>query len=521
MTLTLPLRVRRREIAVMVGILTALHTWVTWGSLQPRPVVSDEISYLLQARIFASGHWVAPSPPSEPAFQQLHVIVSPVLASKYPPGHSLLLAVGALVNAPWLVPVVLAGVSGGVLYLLLAECGSTFAALCGWAYWLGDPLALRFRPAYYSENTSGLTWLLAWWLLVQWRKSSKRHYLVWLSIVVGWCAITRPLTAVALALPLAIWLVNPLARARAWKDAVWAGVAGVCILAILGVANYATTGNPFKTTFSLYADQYLPVDRLGFRIDSTPPRFRLAPPAATSYEEIRSVHVGHIPRRLPTVAATILRELAVAEWGGWRVVMIPLVAIGLWQLSFVAWLAIANAVVLFLLYLCWAHYSHWTIYYFEGLPIFAFTIANGLRVLGEHVRRTRLTVATASAAAALYVAGIVETTASWRAAHVAIARPMDTFEDELRQVPFARSVVFVRYDTSQHGQPALAINSPTLQEDARWIVNSWGPTEDLKLLGASGERVPLLFDVKTLTLGTYRELLDSLRLRRRATDSSR
>src|SRR3954465_8892188 len=147
-------RVHRREIAVVVGILTALHTWFTWGSWQPRPVVSDELSYVLQARIFASGHWVAPAPPSEAGFQQLHVLVSPVLASKYPPGHPLLLAIGAIAGAVWLIPLLLAGVSGGVLSLLLAECGSTFAALCGWAYWLADPLALRFRPAYYSENTS-------------------------------------------------------------------------------------------------------------------------------------------------------------------------------------------------------------------------------------------------------------------------------------------------------------------------------------------------------------------------------
>lgn len=184
--------------------------------------------HLLQARIFASAHWVAPPPPSEPACQQLHVVVTPVLASKYPPGHALLLAVGAVAGVVWLVPILLTGLSGSVLYLLLAECGSTFAALCGWAYWLGDPLALRFRPGYYSENTSGLTWLLAWWLFVQWRKSAKRRYLVWLSIAVSWCAITRPLTAIALALPLAICLVPPLIRARAWKDVAWAAVAGAC-----------------------------------------------------------------------------------------------------------------------------------------------------------------------------------------------------------------------------------------------------------------------------------------------------
>jgi hypothetical protein len=94
---------------LVVGIATALHTWLSWGAWQPRPIVSDEFSYVLQARIFASGHWVAPPPPSEQAFQQSHVIVTPVLASKYPPGHALLLALGSVVGAVWLVPVILTG----------------------------------------------------------------------------------------------------------------------------------------------------------------------------------------------------------------------------------------------------------------------------------------------------------------------------------------------------------------------------------------------------------------------------
>src|SRR6201995_3116655 len=125
-------RVTRRELAVLVGIVTALHTWWTWGAWQPRPVLSDEFSYVVQAKIFASGHWTAPPPPSEMAFQQSHVLVTPVLASKYPPGHALLLAAGVLVGVIWLVPIVLAGIAGAVLFLLMAEWGSAFAALWGW-----------------------------------------------------------------------------------------------------------------------------------------------------------------------------------------------------------------------------------------------------------------------------------------------------------------------------------------------------------------------------------------------------
>ena len=136
-------------------------------------------------------------------------------------------------------------------------------------YWLSDPLALRFRPGYYSESTSGLTWLLAWWLLRRWRESLKR-----VSLLAG--ARSRDHSRRSRSLPLAVYLLKPLVRTRAWKDVIAAGVAGAGVVGILGVANYSVTKNPFTTAFAFYAEQYLPVDKLGFKLDSTPPRFRLA-----------------------------------------------------------------------------------------------------------------------------------------------------------------------------------------------------------------------------------------------------
>ena len=497
-------------MAILVGIATALHTYFSWGAWQPRPVVSDEFSYVLQARIFASGHWVAPPPPSEPAFQQSHVIVRPVLASKYPPGHALLLAIGSLMRAVWVIPLALTGISGAVLFIVLAECGSTFAALCGWAYWLGDPLALRFRPGYWSENTSGLTWILAWWLVTRWRASPRRRYLVGLAVVVGWCAITRPLTAIALALPLAIYLLKPIGRSHAWKAVIVAGVAGAGVVSLLGAANYTVTGNPFKTAFALFAEQYLPFDKLGFHLDSTTPRFRLAAPNVAAYDEIGSAHVGHVPARLPSIAKERLSELAFAEWGGWRLFVTPLIAFGLWGLPAIGWLAVANGTAVFLIYLCWAHWPGWTIYYFEALPVFAFAISNGLERLGRRMPRGRVTFAVASGFVVLYVAGISRTTKGWRKIHTVNARPGAAFDDALKALPFAKSVVFVRYSDDKHGHPNWIVNSPTWQRDRVWVVNSWGPSIDRELMALSPQRQPLLFDEKTRTLMPYRELSDSL-----------
>jgi len=85
-----------RYAPVVVGLLWAGLSWATWGSWHPMPLDHDEVAYLLQAEIFADGRWAMPAPPLPDFFGQAHVLVTPVLASKYPPGHSLLLALGTL-----------------------------------------------------------------------------------------------------------------------------------------------------------------------------------------------------------------------------------------------------------------------------------------------------------------------------------------------------------------------------------------------------------------------------------------
>src|SRR5262245_29478298 len=103
---SLPPRLRpdRPWLPLACGLAVFLFVTAVWGSLAKLPVGDDEAAYLLQAKIFASGNITAAGRPLPEFFNQQHVFVDPVLAAKYPPGHSLLLVPGIWLALPGLVP---------------------------------------------------------------------------------------------------------------------------------------------------------------------------------------------------------------------------------------------------------------------------------------------------------------------------------------------------------------------------------------------------------------------------------
>ena len=87
----------------------ALSVGVALGPLQGMPHVSDEVSYTLQARLFAAGMRVGPGADVPSALQYPLWVAAPSSYSPFPIGWPLLLSLGERVGAPWLVNPLLAG----------------------------------------------------------------------------------------------------------------------------------------------------------------------------------------------------------------------------------------------------------------------------------------------------------------------------------------------------------------------------------------------------------------------------
>src|SRR2546425_6900448 len=188
---------------VATGVLPAvLGAWV-WGSLDPPPVYHDEVAYRLQAEIFASGRLTGDPAPLPEFFEQYHVLVSPRLAPKYLPGHALALVPGIWLGRSGLGPLALAGISGGLLFVLARCLAGPWVAALAWTLWATAPAPLSWRCTYFSEATSGAAWLAACWALLDWLDTSRRASLVAGATFLGSCAIPLPLSAGCLSLPAA------------------------------------------------------------------------------------------------------------------------------------------------------------------------------------------------------------------------------------------------------------------------------------------------------------------------------
>ena len=100
----------------------------------------DELSYAVQAQIFASGHLWMPAHPLGDAFASFYLIVDPVYVSMYFPGTALIHAPGAWLGVPyWVTSLAVAGACAGLLYRVVSRLLSPTAGLLAVVWLLSIP----------------------------------------------------------------------------------------------------------------------------------------------------------------------------------------------------------------------------------------------------------------------------------------------------------------------------------------------------------------------------------------------
>ncbi|MGH7623431.1 MAG: ArnT family glycosyltransferase, partial [Gemmatimonadaceae bacterium] len=336
-----------------------------------------------------AGRWTDSAPIPE-FFEQPHVLVTPRLAAKYPPGHALLLAPGIWFGAPGLVPVIILGCTGALLFALGRRVVSAWVGLFAWLIWLGlGGEKTTFRPSYFSEITTQALFLLGWWALLRWRDDRRVRYLALLAAAVGWMAITRPLTAVAFAIPTAAVVLALVWRRRVWAQLAIACAVGVAVLAVIPLWSARTTGDWRVTPLMLYTNQYMPFDVPGFGLRDRAP-LRAAPPEIACFAlEFGREHSQHLPEAIPRDVRDRVQHVAAEFFSDRRHGFAIFAVIGVLAAPVELGFALATCVLLVLAYTAYPHSPEWTVYYFETQPLLALLAAAGIFVAVSAIGRRR------------------------------------------------------------------------------------------------------------------------------------
>lgn len=468
----------------------------------------DEASYLLQSEIFASGRWAEPAPPLPEFFEQYHVLVEPVRASKYPPGNALLLAPGAALGAPFLGSLGLAGIAGACVFLLPRRFAGPWIGLASWFLWTTAPGTLRFLPGYFSQNATLAAWLVGWWGLSRWRDGRGDRWLALFAAAAAWGFVTRPFTMLPYLATGALAVLAAARRRRVGRALFLAAIPAIAILSLLPIWSRATTGSAGTDPYRLWARTYLPVDRPGFGLpDAIAPARDLPLDMRRSAAQYVAEHAAYRPSAVPDAAVRRAGKVARDAWGGWRLPLVAFFAVGLFVAGPPAWFALGTSLLLLAAHLAYAHTPEWSVYYVEAGPALAWTTAAGLGAVASRLgRRLRKpSAAPAVAAVGLVLVAIGPATADVAAARVQVAswsRYHRAFEDLLSRIPEDRSLVFVRYAPGHVSDMALVRNAADLDRARTWVVWDRG-ADDARLVARAPGRAPYVFDERTGTLSPW------------------
>lgn len=243
--------------AIAAGTLSVL-------AYQRHPHIPDEIAYLFQARLLASGTIWAPTPPVPDAFSVPFTLeLNGRWFSAMPSGWPFLLAVFVIAGVPWILNPLL----GALNVVLVAR------VVRGWYGTTGDTRrAMRlgtlaavllavspwhlFLAMSFMSHTLSLTLALVATLTLMRSFADERPWRLLLSgACIGIVALNRPLEGAAVALMLGFWcLLRERGRLRIMAT-VWLAIGSMITGALLPLYNYLLTGSATTFPVMLYFDR--------------------------------------------------------------------------------------------------------------------------------------------------------------------------------------------------------------------------------------------------------------------------
>lgn len=266
----------------MIALLLAIAGFLTSALVTQRvfeaiPHIEDEIAYVWQAKAMVEGHLTIPSPTPNRSFLVPFVVdYEGERFSKYPPGWPALLSIALRMGArAWINPL-LAGLAVWLTYLLGKRIFSEFVGLLAAGLTVSSPFFLMNSGSLLSHPFGlvlsllfALGWLESFWdnTAVKTTESpprAKKHwwYTILSALALGVLILTRPMTALAVAVPFGIHGLYLLIRsdARTRLRLLFFGLTAIFFVGLYFLWQYSLMGDALLNPYTLW----WPYDRLGF-----------------------------------------------------------------------------------------------------------------------------------------------------------------------------------------------------------------------------------------------------------------
>jgi len=364
------------RIALLLSLCAVLVTaWVTFNIYEAVPHIEDEVAYVWQARLLADLKFSIPSPPDSGNFLVPFVVDYQGLRfGKYPPGWPALLSLGVRLGLRGWVNPLLAGIAVWLTYRLGRRLFNDLVGLLAAGLTLTSPFFL-LNSGTLLLHPLGLVCSLGF--VLGWLEAfspqdvlhpqdalhpqdgpSRRLWTLLAALSLGGLCLSRPFTAIAVALPFGLHGLYLLVRGT---RAVRLRLAGFCLLVLLLSSllfawQASVTGDPLLNPYTLWWDY----DQVGF---------------GPGHGHTEGGHTLE-KARVNTKDSLEVGALDLFGWGQYSWLLLPFGLLAAWQSArrgeaFMVGGVIVSLVILYLAY--WIGSSLFgPRYYYEGL--FSLTI---------------------------------------------------------------------------------------------------------------------------------------------------